>query len=149
MPAAAPPLVLLHWGDLKAGKGRAEALAVLESLVGQGVPPALAGWGLLFHRHSQVGLELQLLQRAEAAGIGLVRLEGEIESGKMQHWLARCPVALLAYDPRRYGQPRRAGPAGGGGRPWRGLAGDGGGGAGGGLAAARRRRWSRLAGGGG
>lgn len=107
LPAAAPPLVLLHWGDLKAGKGRAEALAVLERLVEQGVPPALAGWGWLFHRHSHTGLEpqeRQLLQRAEAAGIGLVVLEGEIESGAMQHWLARCPVALLAYDPRRYGQ---------------------------------------------
>ena len=52
----APPLVLLHWGDQKEGKGRAEALAVLESLLPAALPAALAGWGWLFHQHSSTAL---------------------------------------------------------------------------------------------
>jgi len=93
-PAAedAPPLVLLHWGDQKAGKGRAEALA---------------GLGWLFHQHSASALpdeEQALLERASKAGIGLVLLEGEITSATMGTWLARCPLALLAYNPERYAE---------------------------------------------
>jgi hypothetical protein len=99
--------VLLHWGDQKAGKGRAEALAVLEALVEQPRPAALAGWGWLFHQHSASTLpaeERALLERANQAGIGLVLLEGEIASTEMARWLARCPIALLAYDPQRYAE---------------------------------------------
>ena len=106
-PAEAAPLVLLHWGDQKAGKGRAEALAVLEALLEGPPPAALAGWGWLFHQHGGAELpteEQALLQQAEAAGLGLMRLEGETTSAAMAAWLARCPLALLAYDPRRYGQ---------------------------------------------
>jgi hypothetical protein len=106
-PAEAAPLVLLHWGDQKAGKGRAEALAVLEALVEQPRPAALAGWGWLFHQHSASTLpaeERALLERANQAGIGLVLLEGEIASTEMARWLARCPIALLAYDPQRYAE---------------------------------------------
>jgi hypothetical protein len=107
-PAAdAPPMVLLHWGDQKAGKGRAEALAVLEALLRQPAPAALAGWGWLFHQHSASALpaeERALLERANQAGIALVPLEGEINSAAMGQWLARCPIALLAYDPKRYAE---------------------------------------------
>lgn len=103
-PSDAPPLVLLHWGDLKEGKGRREALAVLEGLIEQG---GVAGWGWLFHHHSASAMEPQedaLLDRAEQARMGLVRLEGEVASQAMQNWLARCPVALLAYDPVVYAE---------------------------------------------
>jgi len=105
--ADATPLVLLHWGDLKAGKGQHQALALLQSLLEQGVPTPLQGWGWLWHQHSAEALteaEVQLLQRAETAGIGLVRLEGEVGSAAMHSWLAQCPLALLAYDPQRYQQ---------------------------------------------
>jgi hypothetical protein len=105
--AGATPLVLLHWGDQKAGKGRAEALAVLEALLEQPRPAALAGWGWLFHQHSASALpaeERALLERASQAGIGLVLLEGEIASTEMARWLSRCPIALLAYDPKRYAE---------------------------------------------
>lgn len=101
-----PPLVLLHWGDLKAGKGRQEALAVLEALLERGVPPSLAGWRWLFHIHSLAALEAaeeRLMQRAEQE-LGLVWLRGELESERMQAWLARCPLALLAYAPQIYAQ---------------------------------------------
>ena len=106
-PADAPPLVLLHWGDQKAGKGRTEALAVLEALLRQPAPAALGGWGWLFHQHSASALpaeERALLERANQAGIGLVLLEGEISSAAMGQWLARCPIALLAYAPDRYAE---------------------------------------------
>jgi hypothetical protein len=105
--ADATPRVLLHWGDLKAGKGHHQALALLHSLLEQGVPTPLQGWGWLWHQHSAESLaveDAQLVQRAEAAGIGLVRLEGEVSSAAMHTWLAQCPVALLAYDPQRYRQ---------------------------------------------
>jgi hypothetical protein len=106
-PAEAPPLVLLHWGDQKEGKGRGEALAVLQALLAEGVPAPLQGWGWLFQQHSATALpepERALLAQAEAAGLGLVRLEGEVESAAMTGWLARCPIALLAYDPQRYAE---------------------------------------------
>jgi hypothetical protein len=100
-----PPLVLLHWGDQKPGKGRREALAVLEALLAGPVPEALRGYGWLFQVHGHGPLpdgEEQLLQRAEAAGFGLVVLRGAVASEPMVGWLARCPLALLAYDPVRY-----------------------------------------------
>ena len=103
-PEDQPPLVLLHWGDLKGGKGRREALAVLEGLIEQG---GLEGWGWLFHHHSAQELapqEQAVLERAARAGIGLVRLEGAVDSQAMHNWLARCPLALLAYDPVLYAQ---------------------------------------------
>ena len=105
--AGASPLVLLHWGDLKPGKGRAEALAVLAALLEQPPPPALEAWGWLFHGHGNTPLpvgERALLQRVEASGLALTRLEEELESEAMGQWLARCPLALLAYDPEHYRQ---------------------------------------------
>jgi hypothetical protein len=106
-PAGAAPLVLLHWGDQKAGKGRQEALAVLRALLEEPGPEPLQGWGWLFQLHSAAALEpgeRSLLERAEAADLGLVWLQGEVESAAMHQWLARCPLALLAYDPQRYAE---------------------------------------------
>lgn len=106
-PSGKPPLVLLHWGDLRPSKGRKEAMAVLAALLQEGVPTALQGWGWLVHHHSQAPLppgERQLLEQARDAGIGLEWLEGEIASETMQAWLGRCPVALLAHHPSVYGQ---------------------------------------------
>jgi hypothetical protein len=103
----AAPLVLLHWGDQKAGKGRNEALGVLQALLEGPCPAALAGWGWLFQHHSAAPLpdaERSLLERTEAADLGLVWLEGEVSSSAMGQWLARCPLALLAYHPQRYAQ---------------------------------------------
>ena len=105
--AEAPPLVLLHWGDLKPGKGRAAALALLERMLRQGVPPELAGWGWLFHSHGHEPLpeaERSLLQRAAASSLGLHWLEGPQSGDTMVDLLARCPLALLAYDPSHYRQ---------------------------------------------
>jgi len=99
------PLVLLHWGDQKPGKGRTEALAVLQALLEGPVPAELSRYGWLFHVHGHQQLpkdELQLLRRAEAADIGLVLLLEPVTSAAMIQWLACCPLALLAYDPERY-----------------------------------------------
>ena len=99
--------VLLHWGDLKQGKGRREALAVLEALLQGGTPPALRGWRWLFHHHSREALsseELHLLEHAAAADLKLHRLEGAVPETQMQRELAACPVALLAYGAERYAE---------------------------------------------
>jgi hypothetical protein len=106
-PADAQPLVLLHWGDQKDGKGREEALAVLQALLQESRPAPLQGWGWLFQQHSATALaepERTLLAQAEAADLGLVWLQGEVESAAMGQWLARCPIALLAYHPQRYAE---------------------------------------------
>lgn len=106
-PEGSPPLVLLHWGDLKPGKGREVSLEVLEAVLERGVPEALRGWGWLFHVHCRSPLppsDVDVLTRAEDAGLGLEWLQGEVESAVMHSWLARCPLALLAYDPVLYGQ---------------------------------------------
>jgi hypothetical protein len=106
-PAGAAPLVLLHWGDQKNGKGRHEALAVLANLLERTTPEPLQHWGWLFHQHSSEALpeqERALLEQAQAAELGLVWLQGEVESAAMGQWLARCPLALLAYDQQRYAE---------------------------------------------
>lgn len=67
----------------------------------------LEGWGWLFHVHGHTPLpvgERALLQRVEASGLALTRLEEELESEAMAQWLARCPLALLAYNPEQYRQ---------------------------------------------
>jgi hypothetical protein len=100
------PLVLLHWGDLKDGKGRREALTVLEQLLERGAPRGLEGWGWLFQSHSHNGLPMEeraLLKRASEAGLGLQWLEGPRTNHEMVNKLASCSLALLAYDPQLYG----------------------------------------------
>lgn len=99
------PLVLLHWGDRKAGKPHREGLQVLRTLLEEGVPEALSGWGWLWHQHSREpwpAAEAALLAQAKEAGVNLLLLDGEVVSEAMQQWLARCALALLAYDPQRY-----------------------------------------------
>lgn len=101
------PAVLLHWGDLKRGKGREEALAVVAALLEQGVPRELASLGWLFHLHSREALpspERALLERARQEIKGFTLLEGPVPRLEMLKLLAACPLALLAYDPGTYAQ---------------------------------------------
>ncbi|MCP9839616.1 hypothetical protein KBY93_03075 [Synechococcus sp. J7-Johnson] len=99
--------VLLHWGDLKHGKGRQEALAVVAALLEQGPGPELGSPGWLFHLHSREPLpaaERALLERARQEIRGFTLLEGPVARAEMLERLAACPLALLAYDPRTYAQ---------------------------------------------
>jgi hypothetical protein len=101
------PWVLLHWGDLKADKGRTEALAVLRALVQEHVAQRPAcRW--LFHGHSQDPLppsEQQLLEQAQQLlGDRFLWLQENVPSDQMQQWLARCDLALLAYSPHTYAE---------------------------------------------
>jgi len=105
--AAATASVLLHWGDLKRGKGRQEALAVVAALLEQGVPADLEALGWLFHLNSHEALpaaERALLERARHEITGFTLLEGPMPRLEMLERLAACPLALLAYDPRTYAQ---------------------------------------------
>lgn len=105
--AAAAASVLLHWGDLKRGKGRLEALAVVAALLEQGAGPELGSLGWLFHLHSREALpspERALLERARQEIRGFRLLEGPVPRAEMLERLAACPLALLAYDPRTYAQ---------------------------------------------
>lgn len=98
------PTVLLHWGDLKPDKGRAEALTVVQAL--------LAGWRPLhacrfvFHSYSHLVLapeEAAVLQGAsELLGERFLWLQGQVASAAMQQLLASCDLALLPYCPSRY-----------------------------------------------
>ena len=102
-----PAKVLLHWGDRKPGKGRQEALAVLNQLLSEGPPAELQGWRWLFHCHSREGLparEQEVLQRALEAELGLEWLQGPQSCAALVQQLAACPLALLAYDPELYGE---------------------------------------------
>lgn len=104
VPAAA---VLLHWGDLKRGKGRQEALAVVAALLEQGPGAELGSPGWLFHLHSREPLpspERALLKRARQEIRCFTLLEGPVPRAEMLERLAACPLALLAYDPGTYAQ---------------------------------------------
>ncbi len=97
--AEEPPLVLLHWGDQKAGKGQEEALAVLQALLQEGVPEQLVGWGWLWHQHSGGSHNAEagaVLQQAEAAGLALVR----------PAWAVAAASAWTSASPNR--EPCRA-----------------------------------------
>lgn len=102
------PRILLHWGDLKAGKGRREALEVVNALLdGGALPAALANAEWLFHLHSQDPLpeaERTNLERARERISGFQWLNGRVEPERMQALLAGCNGALLAYDPVLYRQ---------------------------------------------
>lgn len=102
------PGVLLHWGDLKPGKGRAEALEVVQQLLeGRSPPATLRGARWLFQVHSKDPLpdvERQLLERAARELPGFNWIDGRVETREMQRLLAGCTRALLAYDPHSYGQ---------------------------------------------
>jgi len=104
----ARPRILLHWGDLKPGKGRMEALAVVHQLLsGPPLPAALQGAEWLFHLHSQELLpeaELAMLTEAQEHVMGFHWLNERVEMGRMQALLAGCDGALLAYDPILYRQ---------------------------------------------
>jgi hypothetical protein len=105
---SARPRILLHWGDLKPGKGRREALAVVRQLVDGGpLPPPLREAEWLFQVHSQEPLpaaERALLDQARERIAGFQWLNGRVEAGRMQALLAGCDAALLAYDPELYRQ---------------------------------------------
>jgi hypothetical protein len=98
------PLVLLHWGDLKADKGRHEALALVQAL--------LSGWQpvhpcrFVFHSYSHLPLEPQEQQQLQDAqkrlGEMVLWLPAYMPQAEMQNLLASCEVALLAYNPENY-----------------------------------------------
>ncbi len=102
------PRILLHWGDLKPGKGRQEALEVVNQLLGGApLPPALQQAEWLFHLHSEEPLpqeERTSLERARERIGGFRWLNERVEAGRMQALLACCDGALLAYDPVLYRQ---------------------------------------------
>lgn len=109
-----PPLVLLHWGDLKAEKGRQQVLALLEALLNaqpQGSSSSTADaasarrW--LFHHCGNTALpphEQLLLARAERELPGFQLWQGPVSTEAMQQLLARTAVALLPYCPEAYAE---------------------------------------------
>mgnify|MGYP001810486415 CR=1 FL=1 len=107
-PAATPgrPRILLHWGDLKPGKGRREALEVVNQLLsGDGLPPSLQEAEWFFQLHSQDPLpkaEQASLERARQQVPRFRWLNERVPMERMQELLAGCDVALLAYDPVHY-----------------------------------------------
>ncbi|MCP9931920.1 hypothetical protein KBY82_14140 [Cyanobium sp. AMD-g] len=106
--ASGRPRILLHWGDLKRGKGRREALEVVNALLdGRPRPAALSEADWLFHQHSQDALpeaQRATLERARERISGFQWLNGRVEPERMQALLAGCDGALLAYDPTLYRQ---------------------------------------------
>jgi hypothetical protein len=100
------PRILLHWGDLKPGKGRQAALEVTEALVhGKPLPASLQDAEWLFHLHSRERVpeaERALLERAGERVRGFLWLNERLEAERMQALLGSCDGALLAYDPVLY-----------------------------------------------
>lgn len=105
--AAAPPQVLLHWGDRKLDKGRELALNLLEHLLSDpALPPALARAQWCFHASSHqppTAREAELLVRAGNDQRMRV-LEGPVPRPQMLQELARSDVALLPYCPLAYAE---------------------------------------------
>lgn len=108
----ARPRILLHWGDLKPGKGRREALEVVRQLLrGDPLPAPLQQAEWLFHLHSHEALpavEQSSLERAEREVPRFRWLKERVGAEEMQALLSGCGVALLAYDPVLY-QKRSSG----------------------------------------
>ena len=100
--------ILLHWGDLKPGKGRKEALEVVNQLLGKRpLPPTLRNADWLFQLHSQEPLpkaERATIEKARQCVRRFTWLNERVEAKRMQELLALCDVALLAYDPILYRQ---------------------------------------------
>jgi hypothetical protein len=98
------PRVLLHWGDLKAGKGRDQVMAVVQALLAGGCPPLRAArW--LFHHHSAEalsGTEQRLLDSAVETVPGFELWQGEVSRDGMLAALSSTTVALLPYCPSAY-----------------------------------------------
>ena len=105
--AAAPPQVLLHWGDRKPDKGRELALSLLEHLVrAPALPQALATAQWCFHassHHPPTAWEAELLVRASQDERIRV-LEGPVPRPQMLQALAQSDVALLAFCPLAYAE---------------------------------------------
>jgi len=105
--AAAPPQVLLHWGDRKPDKGRELALSLLEHLLSDpALPPDLARAQWCFHASSHqppTAREAELLVRASHDRRMRV-LEGPVPRPQMLQELARSDVALLPYCPLAYAE---------------------------------------------
>lgn len=104
------PQVLLHWGDLKAGKGRDQVMAVVEALLADGGAQLCARrW--LFHHHSAEalsGAEQHLLDSAAEKVPGFELWQGEVGHEAMLAALSSTTVALLPYCPSAY-QERSSG----------------------------------------
>jgi hypothetical protein len=101
-----PPRVLLHWGDLKAGKGRDQVMALVHALLTDG-STQLRGRCWLFHHHSAATLstaEQNLLERAVQQLPGFELWQGETSSASMLAALSDTHVALLPYCPTAYGE---------------------------------------------
>lgn len=100
----ATPTVLLHWGDLKPDKGRAEALAMVQALLAGWQPPLASRF--VFHSYSHLALdpeEAALLQRAEERlGERFMWLQHQVPSAAMLQLLASCDLAMFPYSPSRY-----------------------------------------------
>jgi len=105
--AAAPPQMLLHWGDRKPDKGRQLALNILVHLLSDpALPPALAKAQWCFHASSHqppTAREAELLVRARQDERIRV-LEGPVPRPQMLQELARSDAALLPYCPIAYAE---------------------------------------------
>ena len=105
--SAAPPQVLLHWGDRKPDKGRELALSLLEHLLSaRALPTALAWAQWCFHASSHrppTTREAELLVRANKDQRIRV-LEGPVPRPKMMKELTQSDVALLPYCPLAYAE---------------------------------------------
>jgi len=104
---SAEPRVLLHWGDFKADKGRQEAVALLQALLEKPANEHLA-YRWLFHGHSNNALpasEQAVLEQAQRQfDDRFLWLQEDLPGDQMQHLLASCDLALLAYNPFTYAQ---------------------------------------------
>ena len=104
-PGAASPQVLLHWGDLKAGKGRQEVFDLIGGLLDGSL--ARPAWRWLFHFNSRESLEPQeaaLLKGAIQQLEGFRFWQGPVESAVMQAAFADSAAALLPYSPASYAE---------------------------------------------
>ncbi len=96
--------VLLHWGERKPDKGREQVLALLERLLEQGAPAALAAVHWCFQASGEApAAERALLDRA-AAHPQLEILHGHQPRSTMLRKLASSDLVLLPYCPIAYAE---------------------------------------------